>query len=75
MERVVTQTCSRAFQKFFRSYDFSLRFQKLDECLESSTECFKSSAMHFKTSTRPSVSLKRVYENLVSKKRRIFTGV
>ena len=55
---------------------FSLKVSKsLAEFFESSTESLKSLAERlkdlaacFKTSTRPSVSLKRVYENLVCEK-------
>ena len=82
MDRVKTQTRDRAFQTLGQAFDFLLRFQSSTECFESSGECLKNSAERlkglavcFKTSIRPSVSLKRVYENLVCKKNRIFIGV
>ena len=75
MGRVVTQTRGRAFQTLGRAFDFLLRLQKLRRVLESSAERLKGSTVCFKTSTRPSVSLKRVYENLVCKKHCILTGV
>ena len=79
MGRVVTQTRSRAFQTLDRVFQtlliFSQGFKSSVECLKTSAERLKDSVVCFKTSTRPSVSLKRVYENLVFKKHRIIIGV
>ena len=76
------KTLARAFQTLSRTFDFLLRLQKLGQVFGSSAECLKSTTKHFKllalsfnTSTRSSVLLKRVYENLVCKKHRIFIAV
>ena len=66
---------TRVFQTLGQAFDFFLRLQKLGRVFEKLGRAFKGSAVCFKTSTRPSVSLKRVYENLVCKKHHIFIGV
>ena len=55
------------FNSWLNFWFFSQDLKSLAECLESLAECLKRLAVCFETSTWPSISLKRVYENPVFK--------
>ena len=79
MGRIATKTHGRAFQTLAQSFDFLLRLQRLNRVFKKLGRVFgnglKGFATCFNRSTRLSVSLKKVSENQVCKKHRIFIGV
>ena len=71
-----------AFQTLVRSFGFLLRPKKLSEVLKRSAEylksldeCLKGFIVCFKANSQSRFSSKKISENLVCKKHRIYIGI